>query len=57
MIEASKTYDWIKQEYGFDPEDLSWNLNKLNIREKPEIKSFEKLIKMQKETEKSQKLA
>jgi len=57
MIEASKTYEWMKQEYGFDNEDLSWNMNKLKIREKPEIKSFDKLIKMQKETERNQKMS
>ena len=45
-LEFAKTSNWLQQEYGFDLEDLNWNVNKLKLKEQEEIKSFEKMFEL-----------
>ena len=50
-IENLRTSDFLEQEYGFSMSDLMRNVHKQKIHELPEIKSFQKMFDMQKETE------
>ena len=47
QIELSKTSDFLKAEYNFDLNDLLHNVKVLNIEEKPQIKSFQKMFELQ----------
>lgn len=56
-IENFRTSDFLEQEYGFTIVDLMRNVHKQKIHELPEIKSFQKMFDMQKETEMKKRAA
>lgn len=57
QIEIAKTSDFLLVEYGFQLEDLLWNIQKQKLDEKPEIAGFKKMFMLQKQTEAKKRAA